>query len=77
MNATELDSFVLKFKHIWRSGFDAHLDLECHAGQAWVGIRVRLGHEHGPHLLEFYLAQGTKTVQVDFFYFKFYIFLHK
>ena len=47
MNATELDSFVLKFKHIWRSGFDAHLDLECHAGQAWVGIRVRLGHEHG------------------------------
>ena len=49
MNVTELDTFVFKFKHLWKSGLDAHLDLECHAGQAWVGIRVRLGHEPGPH----------------------------
>ena len=32
---------------MWRSGQDAHLDMECHAGQAWVGIRVKLGHEAG------------------------------
>ena len=46
MNPTELDSFVLKFKHLWRSGLDAHLDLECQAGQAWVGLRVCLGHDN-------------------------------
>ena len=49
MNVTELNTFVFKFKHLWKSGLDAHLDLECHAGQAWVGIRVRLGHEPEPH----------------------------
>ena len=49
MNATELDSFVFKFKNLWESGVDAHLDLECHAGQAWVGFRVWLGHAPGPH----------------------------
>ena len=43
----ELNSFILKFKHLWRSGQDAHLDMECHAGQAWVGIRVQLGQEAG------------------------------
>jgi hypothetical protein len=43
----KLDSFFLQFKHLWRSGQDAHLDLECRAGQAWVGIRVRLGQEPG------------------------------
>ena len=32
---------------MWRSRQDAHLDLECRAGQAWVGLRVRLGQEPG------------------------------
>ena len=44
----ELNSFIIKFKQLWRSGQDAHLDMECHAGQAWVGICVQLG--HGPEL---------------------------
>ena len=43
----ELNSFIIKFKHLWRSGQDAQLDMQCHAGQAWVGIRVQLGHEAG------------------------------
>ena len=43
MTVSELDNFVSQFKNLWRSGLDSHLDLECHAGQAWVGIRVRLG----------------------------------
>ena len=38
----------MQFKNLWKSGFDAHLDIESHAGQAWVGIHVRLGHEPGP-----------------------------
>ena len=43
MDAKELDSFVLKFKQLWRSGQSAHLDIDTCAGQAWVGLRVRLG----------------------------------
>ena len=27
---------------------DAHLNIETHAGQAWVGLHVRLGHAPGP-----------------------------
>ena len=54
MLSSELDSFVLKFKSLWYSGIDAHLDVDTHAGQAWVGLRVGLGHPPGllhPHLL--------------------------
>ena len=43
MEETELNKFILKFKVLWKSGLDAHLDLDCHAGQAWVGLRLRLG----------------------------------
>ena len=35
-----------KFKNLWESGFSAHLDLDTHSGQAWVGLCVRLGHHH-------------------------------
>ena len=38
---------ILQFQHLRRSGQDAHLDIECHAGQAWVGIHVQLGQEAG------------------------------
>jgi hypothetical protein len=46
MDVTEVESFVQKFKNLWKSGFSAHLDLDTHSGQAWVGLRVRLGHHH-------------------------------
>ena len=36
------------FRCLWNSGFDAHLELDSHAGQAWVSLRVRLGHAPGP-----------------------------
>ena len=45
---SELDSFVKKFKDLWQSGLDAHLVVDTHAGQAWVDLRVRLGHAPGP-----------------------------
>ena len=48
MSSSELDSFVLKFKSLWYAGIDAHLDVDTHAGQAWVGLRVGLGHPPGP-----------------------------
>ena len=43
----EIDSFVLKFRHLWSCGLDAHLDLESNAGSAWIGLKLKLG-EHPP-----------------------------
>ena len=48
MDNSELESFFNKFRCLWNSGFDAHLELDSHAGQAWVSLRVRLGHAPGP-----------------------------
>ena len=39
----EIDSFVGKFRQLWRAGLDVHLDLNAHAGNAWVGIKLNLG----------------------------------
>ena len=44
----ELDTFVKKFHQLWHDGITAHLDLDTHAGDAWVGLRVRLGQVPGP-----------------------------
>ena len=44
MLVTELDTFVRKFHQLWKAGLTAHLDLDTNAGNAWVGLRVHLGH---------------------------------
>ena len=44
MALTELNSFIFKFNQLWHSGISAHLDIDTHAGEAWVGLRVHLGH---------------------------------
>ena len=46
-NSTMTDTAVMqalftKFQEMWLSGKDAHLSFECHAGQAWVNLRVHL-----------------------------------
>ena len=43
----EMNSFVGKFESLWKSGRDASLMFETHAGQACVTLRLGLG-EH-PH----------------------------
>ena len=48
MFSTELDTFVRKFHQLWNDGLTAHLDLDTHAGNAWVGLRLQLGQVHGP-----------------------------
>ena len=48
MHLTELQSFISKFHHLWEAGYTAHLNLDTHAGQAWVGLRVQLGQVPGP-----------------------------
>ena len=40
---SELNSFLTKFHQLRKSGATAHLDVDTHAGQAWVGLRVMLG----------------------------------
>ena len=39
----EIDSFIRKFRQLWGAGMDAHLDLETHAGSAWIGLKLNLG----------------------------------
>ena len=36
------------FHELWKAGDTAHLNLNTHAGQAWVGIRTPLGHPGQP-----------------------------
>ena len=48
MPITEIDTFVRKFHQLWTAGLNAHLDLDCHAGVACVGLRLQLGHAPGP-----------------------------
>ena len=48
MSVTELDTFVRKFYQLWNDGLTAHLDLDTHAGNAWVGLLVQLGQVPGP-----------------------------
>ena len=48
MIVTELDTFVKKFYQLWNAGQVAHLDVDSNAGNAWVGLRVQLGHAPGP-----------------------------
>ena len=49
MAGQEIDSFIQKFKNLWKCGLDAHLNIDTHAGQAWVGLRVGLGGSHSFH----------------------------
>ena len=48
MFVTQFESFVGKFQQLWLAGETAHLNLETHAGQAWVGLRVQLREFPGP-----------------------------
>ena len=60
MFVTELDTFIQKFHQLWQAGVTAHLDLDTRAGNAWVGLRVQLGHDvHGP------LHHGTYPPKVS------------
>ena len=43
MDMAQIQSFIFKFHQLWAAGETAHLDLDTHAGRAWVGLRVQLG----------------------------------
>ena len=39
----EVERFISEFKLLWKKGYRAHLNLESHAGEAWIGLHVNLG----------------------------------
>ena len=39
----EINSFVMKFKQLWKLGFAAPLDMDTFNGKAWMGLRIQLG----------------------------------
>ena len=43
MATVEINSFIGKFLNLWKSGLDASLTLESHAGEASVSLRLGLG----------------------------------
>ena len=63
MFVTELDTFVRKFHQLWNDGLTAHLDLDTHAGYAWVGLRVRLGQVPGPPHQQLFPQQVHRKVE--------------
>ena len=40
MSSSEIQSFINKFHQLRRAGLTAHLDLDTHAGKAWMGLRM-------------------------------------
>ena len=42
----ELNSFVHKFRNLWKAGHTASLKIEARAGEAWVELHVGLGVPH-------------------------------
>jgi len=40
--ASEIYSFVVKFKCLWQNGFDAKLDIKAENGRASVSLRLKL-----------------------------------
>ena len=60
----EVNSFVSKFVSLWRSGQRAHLNLESHDGNAWVALRVQLG--HAENLPDFHSQQGQHNQDQNF-----------
>ena len=41
-----IGKFYLQVHQLWAAGETAHLDLDTHAGKAWVGLRVNLDQVH-------------------------------
>ena len=44
----KLNSFINMFHQLWKAGDTAHLNLDTHAGQAWIGLRTPLGYSGQP-----------------------------
>ena len=43
MAYAELDSFIIKLKHLWHFGVNASLNVETREGKAFVNLKAELG----------------------------------
>ena len=41
-STSEIQNFFSKFQQLMKAGQTAHLDLDTHAGQAWIGLKVMI-----------------------------------
>ena len=41
-STSEIQNFISKFHQLMKAGQTAHLDLDTHAGQAWIGLKVMI-----------------------------------
>ena len=46
--AETLGNLLKSFQETWQAGKDAQLFLECHAGQVWMNLQLRLSHPPPP-----------------------------
>ena len=46
--ADQLSNFLVKFRHEWQAGKNARLQIECHAGKAWITLHQPLGYSSPP-----------------------------
>ena len=53
-NMKELDSFVGKFRQLWKEGFDASLHVESKAGKASISLTVVLEKENDQNVKPFF-----------------------
>ena len=61
-----MENFVKKFKLLWHSGYDAHLDVDTHAGKVWVGLRLNLGnHPDLPNIIRIFQIQSRNMINLD------------
>ena len=50
MRPIEVESFMTKFVHLWKTGQDANLNIHSHAGNAWVQISLNIGRYPGSNI---------------------------
>ena len=65
MSTAKLDTFIQKFHLLWNAGINAHLDLDCQDGVAWIGLRLQLGHPPCPPHHPVYPSHPQKPFSAD------------
>ena len=60
VSMNELDSFVGKFRQLWKEGFNASLHVESKAEKASISLTVVLGNENYQNVKPFYSSRRTE-----------------
>ena len=64
----EIDSFVIKLKHLALNGYDASLNVETRDGKAFVTLKADLGDiKYYPHSQQVYRSQSKLSRSPSYF----------